>query len=176
MKSRTPKPLHRIAGREMLSWVRQAVSETSVGLTVTVVGPEFPANCGESANGARQIVQRERLGTGHALLQTEALLAGRADHVLVLNGDMPLISSDTLNLMMDRHLGTEAALTLLTCEVEDPGQMGRVVRGVHGENKGSGRVAGCGPRNLNLERGLLWGLLLPHRLALARAPGPPACT
>ena len=136
MKSRTPKPLHRIAGREMLSWVRQAVSETSVGLTVTVVGPEFPANCGEYSNGARQIVQRERLGTGHALLQTEALLAGRADHVLVLNGDMPLISSDTLNLMMDRHLGTEAALTLLTCEVEDPGQMGRVVRGVHGEIKG----------------------------------------
>ena len=133
MKSRTPKPLHRIAGREMLSWVRQAVSETPVGLTVTVVGLEFPANRGEPSNGARQIVQRERLGTGHALLQTESLLAGRADHVLVLNGDMPLISSDTLNLMMDRHMDAEAVLTLLTCEVEDPGQMGRMVRGGQGE-------------------------------------------
>ena len=117
----------------MLSWVRQAVSGTPVGSTVTVVGPEFLVNCGESANGARQVVQRERLGTGHALLQTEPLLAGRADHVLVLNGDMPLISSDTLNLMMDRHMGAEAALTLLTCEVEDPGQMGRVERGGQGD-------------------------------------------
>ena len=133
MKSRTPKPLHRIAGREMLSWVRHAVSETRVGSTVTVVGPEFPVDCGDSSNGARQVVQRERLGTGHALLQTEALLAGRADHVLVLNGDMPLISSDTLNLMMDRHVGAEAALTLLSCEVEEPGHMGRVLRGGRGE-------------------------------------------
>ena len=148
MKSRTPKPLHRIAGREMLSWLRQAVSETPVGSTVTVVGPEFPVNCGESSNGAKHVVQRERLGTGHALLQTEALLVGRADHVLVLNGDMPLISSDTLNLMMDRHLGTEAVLTLLTCEVEDPGQMGRVVRGAHEEIMGVVEWRDAGPETL----------------------------
>ena len=148
MKSRTPKPLHRIAGREMLSWVRHAVSETPVGLTVTVVGPEFPVNCGESSNGAKDVVQRERLGTGHALLQTEALLEGRADHVLVLNGDMPLISSDTLNLMMDRHLGTEAVLTLLTCEVEDPGRMGRVVRGAHEEIMGVVEWRDAGPETL----------------------------
>ena len=133
MKSRTPKPLHRIAGREMLSWVRHAVSETPVGSTVTVVGPEFPVSCGDFSNGARQVVQRERLGTGHALLQTEALLAGQADHILVLNGDMPLISSDTLNLMIDRHLGAEAAVTLLSCELEEPGHMGRVLRGGQGE-------------------------------------------
>ena len=129
MKSRTPKALHRVAGRDMFSWVKNAVSNTPVANTVAVVGPEFLAGAGGSHNGTSYVVQRDRLGTGHALLQAEPLLAGRADHVLVLNADMPLISGETLNRMMARHLEAEATLTLLSCEVQEPGSMGRVLRG-----------------------------------------------
>ncbi len=148
MKSRIPKALHRIAGRDMLSWVQQAISETPVATTVSVVGPEFPADLAHSPNGMKRVVQAERLGTGHALLQTEPVLVGSADHMLVLNADMPLISSETLGHMMDRHMDSESAMTLLTCDVEDPGQMGRVVRGEQGEIVGVVEWRDAGPAAL----------------------------
>ena len=133
MKSRIPKPLHCVAGRDMLSWVKSAVSQTQVALTTVVVGPEFPTQHPCFSNGIKRVLQDERLGTGHALLQTQSLIAELADHVLVVNADMPLLTSDTLNLMIDRHLDAEAALTVLTCRVEEPGEMGRVIRDSSGE-------------------------------------------
>lgn len=129
MKSRIPKALHCVAGVEMLSWVKGAVSETPVTLTAAVVGPEFPTQHPCFSNGMNRVLQGERLGTGHALLQTQSLIAEQADHVLVVNADMPLLTPDTLNRMIDRHLGADAALTLLTCRTEEPGEMGRVIRG-----------------------------------------------
>ena len=136
MKSRIPKALHRVAGKEMLSWVKGAVSGTPVTLTAAVVGPEFPTQHPCFSNGMNRVLQEERLGTGHALLQTQPLVAEQADHVLVVNADMPLLTPDTLNRMIDRHLGAEAALTVLTCLIEEPGEMGRVIRGPSGEVTG----------------------------------------
>ena len=133
MKSRTPKALHCVAGKEMLSWVKDAVSQTTTTVTAAVVGPEFPSQHHCFSNGTERVLQEERLGTGHALLQAEPFIAGQADHILVVNADMPLLSPETLNLMIDRHLDAEAALTILTCRLEEPGEMGRVIRDTNGE-------------------------------------------
>ncbi len=136
MKSRIPKPLHRVAGKEMLSWVKDAVSQTPATVTAAVVGPDFPTQHACFSNGTIRVLQGERLGTGHALLQTQPFIAEHTDHVLVVNADMPLLTPDTLNLMIDRHLGAEAALTVLTCRVPEPGEMGRVIRSPDGELTG----------------------------------------
>lgn len=136
MKSRVPKALHCVAGKQMLSWVKDALSQTPVALTATVVGPDFPEQPHCFSNGTIRVLQKERLGTGHALLQTLPFIAGQADHVLVVNADMPLLSPDTLNLMIDSHLNAEAALTVLTCHVQDPGEMGRVIRNPNGDVSG----------------------------------------
>ena len=136
MKSRIPKALHCVAGKEMLSWVKDAVSETPATVTAAVVGPDFPPQHPCLSNGMKRVLQEERLGTGHALLQAQPFIAEQADHVLVVNADMPLLSPETLNLMVDRHLGAEAALTVLTCRVQEPGEMGRVIRGANGEVTG----------------------------------------
>ncbi len=136
MNSRIPKPLHLVAGKTMLSWSKDVVSNTLVTLTAAVVGPEFPTQDPCFSNGIKRILQQNRLGTGHALLQTQPLIAKQADHVLVVNADMPLLHSNTLNAMIDRHLASEATLTVLTSRVEEPGEMGRVMRGPGGEVTG----------------------------------------
>lgn len=133
MKSRIPKALHCVAGKEMLSWVKDAVSETPATVTAAVVGPDFPPQHPCFSNGTIRVLQEERLGTGHALLQAQPFIAEQADHVLVVNADMPLLTPETLNLMVDRHLGAEAALTVLTSRVQEPGEMGRVIRDKNGE-------------------------------------------
>ncbi|MEA3346282.1 MAG: bifunctional UDP-N-acetylglucosamine diphosphorylase/glucosamine-1-phosphate N-acetyltransferase GlmU, partial [Chloroflexota bacterium] len=76
--------------------------------------------------------QDEPLGTGHAVQQAEHLLQD-ADTVLILYGDTPLISEDTLRAMVDRHRSTGAAVTVLTFHPSDPAQYGRIVRGADGE-------------------------------------------
>lgn len=116
----------------MLSWVNDALSQTPATLTAAVVGPEFPTPHPCFSNGTIRVLQKERLGTGHALLQTLPFIFEKADHVLVLNADTPLLSPDTLNLMIDSHLNAEAVITILTCQVQDPGEMGRVIRNPNG--------------------------------------------
>ena len=117
----------------MLSWVRRAVAETDAQTTAMVVGPEFPADANGAASDASMVVQNDARGTGHALLQAESLLAGRCEHLLVLNADMPLITGDTLNRMMGRHLAAETPFTMLSCHLDEPGEMGRVIRNAGGE-------------------------------------------
>jgi len=128
MKSRLPKVLHPIAGKEMVRHVLDGAAAAGIGRAVVVVGhaaSQVRALLGEKVDYA---AQQEQLGTGHALLQARPLLEGEADHVLALNGDVPLISEETLRHMMARHLDTGATLTLLTCFPEDTFGLGRILR------------------------------------------------
>lgn len=73
-------------------------------------------------------VQAEQLGTGHAVMQTEELLKGFSGDVLVLSGDVPLLTEKTMRNLMDSHDKTGAAMTVLTAEVDDPTGYGRIIR------------------------------------------------
>jgi bifunctional UDP-N-acetylglucosamine pyrophosphorylase/glucosamine-1-phosphate N-acetyltransferase len=73
-------------------------------------------------------VQEPQLGTAHALQQTESVLAGRTGTVVLLSGDVPLLSADTLRRLVDTHRGAQAAATVVTATVERPYGYGRVVR------------------------------------------------
>lgn len=129
MKARIPKVLHRVAGRPMLHWVLDSVLPLEP-LQITVI---IKADAGDVAASlpeyAHPVVQERQLGTAHALLT--ALRADPIDgesQVIVLSGDMPLITSRTLLAMSGVHRRTGAAVTCVTTEAEDPTGYGRVVR------------------------------------------------
>ena len=132
MKSSTPKVLHPVCGRTILWHVLEAARSLEPDPLVVVVGAG-----GEGVRKAfadRKIAwveQKERRGTGHALLQAEPALAGFAGKLVVLCGDAPLVTPATLGKLMRAAQGRVG--TVLTCEVEDPSGYGRVLRDTRGD-------------------------------------------
>jgi len=132
MKSSLPKVLHPLAGRPMLAYsldLAEAVGDMPPVVIVGYKADEVMAAAGKRATFA---TQTEQLGTGHAVMQAEETLAGKADVVLVYAADMPLITAGTLRRLMETHLTTNATITMLSVIAEDPRGFGRVVRGPDG--------------------------------------------
>ncbi|KFD40718.1 bifunctional N-acetylglucosamine-1-phosphate uridyltransferase/glucosamine-1-phosphate acetyltransferase [Peptococcaceae bacterium SCADC1_2_3] len=151
MRSHLPKVLHKVCGRPLLTYVLEAVKKAGVERIVVVVG-----------FGAEQVVpvakvygeivyQEQQLGTAHALLQAEKVLAGFAGDILVLGGDTPLITSTTLARLIETHQSQQPAsgnqksacflptshlspptpktmATVLTAKLVEPAGYGRVIR------------------------------------------------
>jgi bifunctional UDP-N-acetylglucosamine pyrophosphorylase/glucosamine-1-phosphate N-acetyltransferase len=133
MKSDLPKVLHPVAGRPMICEVVATAREVAHRAIVVVIGhgaEDVRAVAGPDLSYA---VQREQLGTGHAVLQAENALSGHhRGPVLVLYGDSPLVTASTLSRALDTHERSGATITLLTFEAVDPTGYGRVVRGEDG--------------------------------------------
>ncbi len=133
MKSALPKVLHPLAGRPMVLYLVEAVRPLTSLPPVLVVGhgaEEVRRAVGEGVVYAKQ---REQLGTGHAVLQARPALEGRAEEVLILYGDMPLLTTETMRQVVEARREAEATLALLTVVAEDPRGFGRVVRGGDGD-------------------------------------------
>jgi bifunctional UDP-N-acetylglucosamine pyrophosphorylase/glucosamine-1-phosphate N-acetyltransferase len=125
MRSALPKALHPVAGRPMLNHLL-ATCEQVFQRIVVVIGPDMPALARAAAPHAT-VVQAERLGTGHAALQAQALLGDFAGDAAVLYADNPLISAETIRALLARRRAAGAALALLAMRPADPGRYGRVV-------------------------------------------------
>ena len=126
MKSATPKVLHELCGRSLIGWVVAAAQDAGVGRIVVVDGPDRPLE-GELPEGVEIAVQAEAKGTADAVLAA-------AEHfgdgpVLVLSGDVPLLTADAIAGLLAAH---EGAATMLTMELDDPAEFGRVVRDAQG--------------------------------------------
>ena len=130
-----PKVLHPFAGRSMLGHVLAATGGLGADHTGVVVGhrrDEVVAHLAEIAPEARPVVQAEQHGTGHAVrLALEAIEEGKGT-VLVVPGDAPLLTADTLAGLLREHAASGAAVTLLTSILGDPTGYGRVVRDADG--------------------------------------------
>ena len=126
MKSRTPKVLLRICGREMLSLVVDVVMDASFA-PVVVVPPDSGAFRDALGDRVRYVEQAQPLGSGHAVLQTAQLLRG-VDDVAVLHADVPLIRPETLTRMMEHHVQRGACITMLTSRSMPSDGLGRVLR------------------------------------------------
>lgn len=136
MKSNLPKVLHSIAGRPMIQYMLDAVAKVAEDRPVLVVGHGAEAVRQTLGDAVTYVLQEQRLGTGHAVLQAREALAGRADTVLALYGDMPLLSSETLRALVSAHDGQVAPITMLTCIHQQTMGFGRIVR------DGAGHVVG----------------------------------
>jgi bifunctional UDP-N-acetylglucosamine pyrophosphorylase/glucosamine-1-phosphate N-acetyltransferase len=136
MKSATAKVLHGFAGRSLLGHVLAAVAPLDATHTVVVVGhsrDEVTAHLAEIAPAARAVVQEQQHGTGHAVrVALDAVPAGASGTVLVLPGDSPLLTPETLAALVAAHTASGAAATMLTSVVDDPTGYGRVLRAADG--------------------------------------------
>jgi bifunctional UDP-N-acetylglucosamine pyrophosphorylase / glucosamine-1-phosphate N-acetyltransferase len=125
MRSRMPKVLHQLCGRPLISYPLR-LARTLADSVVMVIGPEADG-VRALADGVTIVEQRERLGTGHAVLQARDACPDRGP-LLVLAGDMPLLLLETVERLVEHHRATGAAATVLTAAVERPQGYGRVLR------------------------------------------------
>ena len=128
MRSRIPKPLHRVCGREMVRYPVELLKGAGVERVIIVVSPEnqnaIKAVLGDSVEYA---VQPRRDGTAGALACCAPLLQGEAEQMLVIGGDTPLVSAESVARLLDRHTANAAQMTLLTAAIPGETDMGRVV-------------------------------------------------
>jgi bifunctional UDP-N-acetylglucosamine pyrophosphorylase/glucosamine-1-phosphate N-acetyltransferase len=138
-----PKVLHPFAGRSLLGHALAATEGLAADRTAVVIGhrrDEVAAHLAEIAPAAVAVVQEQQNGTGHAVrMALEQLAADRpvTGTVLVLPGDAPLLSPDTLTGLLAEHAATGAAATLLTSELSDPTGYGRVIRSADPDRAGA---------------------------------------
>jgi bifunctional UDP-N-acetylglucosamine pyrophosphorylase/glucosamine-1-phosphate N-acetyltransferase len=129
LKSKHPKVLHEVGGKPLLAHVIaagiQVVAPTDV---YVIVGHEAElVRRAVAQSGVQFVLQEPQRGTGHALRCAAKSLAGY-DHVIVLSGDAPLISAETIRRLRDFHLQKKAAMTILSAKLEDPTGYGRLIR------------------------------------------------
>ena len=130
MRSRVPKVLHDICGRPMVAWPVAAAREAGAGRIVVVGGPDR-ALAGMLPDGVELAVQPEPNGTGGAVLAAAGHL-GEGGPVLIVNGDVPLVTGEALAALAAAHAASGAGATVVTTTLDDPTGYGRVVRGADG--------------------------------------------
>ncbi len=129
LKSQLPKVLHEVGGMPLVEHViRTAVRLVPPKDVYVIIGHEADrVRAAMEHTGVNFVLQSEQNGTGHALMVARDALAGY-DHVIVLSGDAPLITLETIGQLRGFHLTEKAAMTLLSAELENPFGYGRVLR------------------------------------------------
>ena len=132
MKSDLPKVLHRVANRPMISHLLDALSAISSERTVVVVAPGM-TQLVDAVAPADTAVQTEALGTGHAVLAARDQMQDFTGDVLVLFGDTPLLTAETMQDMLTaRRAAENSALVVLGFRPDDPAEYGRLVTAADG--------------------------------------------
>ena len=134
IKSTRAKVLHRVAGTPMISHVLESARALEPRSVTVVVGHQADAvrSALSEQRSLTHVVQEPQLGTGHALLMAEPVLGGSTGTVVLLSGDVPLLTPKTLRELLGRHHSTGAAATVLAAVVERPDGYGRIVRSGEG--------------------------------------------
>ncbi|MBQ1371086.1 MAG: NTP transferase domain-containing protein [Clostridia bacterium] len=133
MKANKPKPMMEVLSRPMIDWVLDAAEASGVKDTILVVGAygeQLVDHCGD-----RSAIcwQRERLGTGHAVMMAlDYLNASDADNVLILNGDAPFMDAATIAESLALHEANGNAVTVISARLDEPFGYGRIVQGADG--------------------------------------------
>ena len=128
MRSDVPKHLHPLLGRRMVDWVLESAKELGADPIVVVTAPATA----DAFEGVEVAVQEVPLGTGDAVRNARQALEGRAESVLVLSGDTPLLTAGLLGELVEAHERADAWATVLSFEPDDPKQYGRVLRDAGG--------------------------------------------
>ena len=130
LNSNRPKALHEVCGHPMLHHILKVATEAEAARHVVVVGYEGDQIKAAFAQQPRLefAEQKERLGTGHAMMTTRENFAGYDGDILILSADTPLLTATTLKKLVEWHRHQEAAVTILTAEMQDPTGYGRILR------------------------------------------------
>lgn len=128
MKSKLYKVLHPVCGKSMIRHVVDQTVQLGTDRVVTVVGRGADAVRAELGDSVEYAMQEQQLGTAHAVMQAESLLGAENGITVVLYGDTPLITKNTIEALIDNHEKNGAKATILSSIVENPNGYGRVVR------------------------------------------------
>ena len=129
LKSQLPKVLHEVGGKPLLAHVIAAAARVVPPNDVfAIIGHEADrVRAAVADTGVNFVLQAEQRGTGHALMVAQPALSAY-DHVIVLSGDAPQITPQTIASLLNFHLDEQAAMTLLSADLDHPTGYGRIVR------------------------------------------------
>ena len=138
MKSSKPKTLSPVLGKPMLLWVISAVRGAGIDDLCVVKGfkkedvEEFLSTLDFNVES---VFQAERLGTGHAVMMAKDFLKSHDGNVVILNGDAPFMTAETIKNSLEQHTKSGCAATVISARVDDPHGYGRIVRDTDGSLK-----------------------------------------
>lgn len=127
MKSDKPKVVHEVCGKPLVRWVVDAAHAAGVDTVVTVVGHKRE-QVEPLVADTKIAIQEQQRGTAHAVLSAGDALAGFCGSVVVLSGDCPLITPETIGALISLREETDAAVVVLTMEPDNPFGYGRIIR------------------------------------------------
>ena len=129
MKSDLAKVLHQIHDRPMVHYVIDQARQVGSEKIILIIGHQKEKVQEACKNmDVDYVVQEPQLGTGHAVMMAEDFLQSYTGDVLVLSGDVPLLTTETIWHLLETHQQANAIATLLTSELDDPTGYGRVIR------------------------------------------------
>jgi bifunctional UDP-N-acetylglucosamine pyrophosphorylase/glucosamine-1-phosphate N-acetyltransferase len=131
MKSQTPKVLHELCGRALVDHMLTAARDLGPEQLIVVIGhalEQVGGHLAATSPDARAVVQHDQRGTGHAVRTVLEEVGPISGTVLVTYGDVPLLRTQTLAGLLERHTADGNAVTVLTAEVPDPTGYGRIIR------------------------------------------------
>jgi bifunctional UDP-N-acetylglucosamine pyrophosphorylase/glucosamine-1-phosphate N-acetyltransferase len=131
MRSSMPKVLHPVCGRLMVAWPVLAAREAGADRVAVIVSPDRDLTPG-LPDGTETVIQPEPDGTGGAIRAAHDLVRA-AETVVVLSGDHPLITGEIVAALLETHRAADAAATVMTVELDDPGAYGRIIRDSSGD-------------------------------------------
>ena len=129
MNSDMPKVLHLVDNEPMILKVLKTAYKIKANPIITIVG--YKAELVKNYLKDEQtefILQKEQNGTGHAVMQCKNRLKKFIGNVLVLSGDVPFITTNTLDQLIDTHTKSNAKATVLTCKIDNPDGYGRIIK------------------------------------------------
>jgi bifunctional UDP-N-acetylglucosamine pyrophosphorylase/glucosamine-1-phosphate N-acetyltransferase len=151
MKSDLPKVLHDLYGKSVIRHSIDNVREAGIGDVIVVVGHGRDRVIEHLRGRVRFAVQEEQLGTGHAVRQALPLLGEATGSVVVCYGDMPFIRPSTFRALIDAQSQPGVAAAILTMELDNPPDFGRVVRDERGGVRRVVEVKDCTPEELEIK-------------------------
>lgn len=128
MKSNYSKVIHQVCGKPIVQWVCDALCEAGCNEQVYIVGDKQEQIRDVLGESVAYVFQEQRLGTGHAVMQAAPFLEGRDGYTIVLPGDSPMVSADTINKALSKISENDYAAVVITAVAPDPTGYGRVVR------------------------------------------------
>lgn len=132
MKSKLYKVLHPVCGKPMILHIIHEIQQLDVSDIVAIVGHGAETVKEVVGSSVSYALQSEQLGTAHAVMQASDLLADKQGVTLVVCGDTPLITKETMEKLIQYHEQTHAKATILTAETSNPTGYGRIVRNADG--------------------------------------------
>ena len=136
MKSRLPKVLHSLLGKPMACYPLEAARQVTHSTPVMVIGHGADQVRQVLGDRAEYVLQQPQLGTGHAVMQAEPLLANKTDLVLVIYADMPLLTAQTLGNLVDKAQSNTGPVSILTVTTNETRGFGRILRDARGQVSG----------------------------------------